>query len=140
MSNRSPGYITEKPIQTFPDYGPGKCKYCSKVLGKHKRFYCCYWHGALYRSATSPNKYVSWAEIRALVLKRDNYKCLQCGEKADQVHHIVPVCVNPDLEFEMSNLESRCLKCHKHKGLWGKKVLARKKAIEMVVPLDKFGV
>lgn len=147
MSNRRGYYIQPKPIQTFPDYGPSKCVYCGKALPKHKRKYCCWHHGILYKAATADNQFVSWAEIRLLVLKRDDYTCQRCHTRAKdilntnyQVHHKIPVCVNPALEFEMSNLETRCPDCHTHKGLWGKRHLARQKALAMVKTLDKFVV
>lgn len=48
--------------------------------------------------------------------KMNGGKCEECGrsfdEEALQIHHIVPVSVNPDLYCAFSNLHLVCPECH----------------------------
>lgn len=58
-----------------------------------------------------------WADT---VKKRDNYKCVECGEDNKsllQAHHIESRCGNPELQFEYSNGITLCLKCHRDKHI-----------------------
>ena len=56
------------------------------------------------------------AATRQSVLMRDNYKCVECGQPADEVNHIVPFARFSEEEKWKanmpSNLESLCLKHH----------------------------
>jgi len=53
----------------------------------------------------------SWKNIRSIVLKRDNYKCVLCGkENSGQVHHIIPR--SKGGTEELSNLITLCGRCH----------------------------
>ena len=67
-----------------------------------------------------------WAEVRAYVLKRDNYLCTCCGMPAEEVHHIIhltPKNINdPSVTMAASNLTSLCHACHfeQHRGEHGK--------------------
>lgn len=49
-------------------------------------------------------------------MQRDGWKCVQCGQQATEVNHIVPFSVfPPDEKWKAnlpSNLESLCLKHH----------------------------
>lgn len=67
-------------------------------------------------------------EWRTLARKRiqdDGYKCLECGEFATEVDHIIPIQTPEgwDLRFDWSNLQSLCVNCHnkKHKRFQKKK-------------------
>ena len=52
----------------------------------------------------------TWRRKRYVVLKRDNWKCLRCGEKAEQVHHLkYPKIIGKE---PISWLESICISCH----------------------------
>lgn len=55
-----------------------------------------------------------WAEIRAEILKRDNYICEYCGKEADSVDHIRPVCKGGT--DDAANLVSSCRRCNSKKG------------------------
>lgn len=51
---------------------------------------------------------------RGLVLKRDGFRCQQCGSTEDlNVHHIMPFAQYPELRFEVSNGITLCENCHK---------------------------
>lgn len=59
----------------------------------------------------------AWQDTREYVMKRDKYRCQDCGAIAEEVHHIkeltkenindIMVTVNP------KNLVSLCYRCHK---------------------------
>lgn len=58
-----------------------------------------------------------WIKLAAKAKRRDKYlcqKCLRFGRKspAEIVHHIVPVEVDPAREYDLTNLQSLCRKCH----------------------------
>lgn len=57
-----------------------------------------------------------WEEIRQIILKRDNNKCVVCKKPATQVHHIHLRSKRKDLLYAEKNLVSLCDKCHAHKG------------------------
>ena len=54
--------------------------------------------------------------IRQSVLARDNYKCVECGQPATEVNHIIPFASFPPDEKaranSLTNLESLCMKDH----------------------------
>jgi 5-methylcytosine-specific restriction protein A len=58
-----------------------------------------------------------WKAIRKAKFAA-NPVCEECDSKGittqtDEIHHIVPIEVNPDLAFEWDNLKSLCVECHK---------------------------
>lgn len=59
----------------------------------------------------------AWRRIRQQALHRDHYLCQECLKSkkvtpATEVHHIVPLEVDPSLGLELSNLQSLCWRCH----------------------------
>ena len=57
-----------------------------------------------------------WYAFRNYILKRDDFKCLACGNKsALHIHHIVPVSENPNLMYDEDNCLTLCSKCHRKK-------------------------
>lgn len=67
-----------------------------------------------------------WRNARRMALERDLYICTECMEayrrgemqrprKAVMVHHIKPREQYPELELELSNLQSLCDPCHNKK-------------------------
>jgi 5-methylcytosine-specific restriction endonuclease McrA len=54
----------------------------------------------------------AWRRKRALVLKRDRHKCVQCGQKATQIHHAKYAPKNIGRE-PIEWLVSLCRPCHK---------------------------
>ena len=55
-----------------------------------------------------------WNPIRHAVLVRDQWRCYQCGGKADTVDHIVAR-INGGSDH-MANLKAMCRKCNGRKG------------------------
>lgn len=53
----------------------------------------------------------AWRKKRYVVLKRDNWLCVHCGEKATQVHHTRYATKNIGRE-PIKWLQSVCEKCH----------------------------
>jgi 5-methylcytosine-specific restriction endonuclease McrA len=58
----------------------------------------------------------AWRTVRAQVLRRDHYSCVDCDCRASEVHHIIELTPdnidNPDISLNMDNLESLCWDCH----------------------------
>ena len=54
-----------------------------------------------------------YKEFRKQVLKRDDNKCVQCGNTENlQIHHIKSTKDYPDLIMEFNNVQTLCLLCH----------------------------
>jgi 5-methylcytosine-specific restriction endonuclease McrA len=57
-----------------------------------------------------------WKALRVIAKRRDGWKCVQCGASGDlEVDHIEPVRTRPDLAYELSNLQTLCVRCHSRK-------------------------
>jgi hypothetical protein len=64
----------------------------------------------------------NWDNIRRQVYKRDNYRCVLCGQKKKlHAHHIIPIKVSKN--NSLSNLVSVCDKCHRKLEAVGLKIL-----------------
>ncbi|PTQ72739.1 HNH endonuclease [Celeribacter persicus] len=49
-------------------------------------------------------------------LERDDWKCVQCGERRRlEIDHIEPVRDRPDLAYSLANLQTLCGRCHASK-------------------------
>lgn len=97
-----------------------KCKECGKNLYNEHRKFCsryCYitWLRKQGELITRKKKYrgarlIRWSkEVR----KRANYICEICGEPAIDSHHLVPVCVDDSLKYDLDNGIAVCLTCHR---------------------------
>lgn len=58
-----------------------------------------------------------WEKKRAVILRRDAYKCQECKRygkcrPGDHVHHVYPVEQYPDERYNDCNLITLCQKCH----------------------------
>ena len=52
---------------------------------------------------------------REFIYKRDNYKCVMCGEKENlTLDHIIPI--SKGGKTELNNLQTMCKRCNKMKG------------------------
>jgi 5-methylcytosine-specific restriction endonuclease McrA len=90
-------------------------------------FYCsekCKQECPLYRLHHDPNKkqdeitYTNseYQTFRIFVLKRDDYICQFCGDKATEVHHERPQKLEPFFALDPDYALSCCEKCHYKKG------------------------
>lgn len=55
----------------------------------------------------------TWKVERARAMAKTGGMCTKCPSKADVVHHKIPVCVSPELQYTQSNLEPLCTPCHR---------------------------
>lgn len=67
-----------------------------------------------------------WKLMREMVLARDGHKCVRCGaenswKNALQVEHKLSKAYHPELAFDMNNLITLCLRCHKKTRTFGHK-------------------
>lgn len=57
-----------------------------------------------------------WKALRMKALDRDEWKCVQCGERRGlEVDHIQPVRTHPELSYSLGNLQCLCGRCHARK-------------------------
>lgn len=57
-----------------------------------------------------------WKALRLKALRRDQFKCVECGARGRlEVDHKKPVRTDPELSFELDNLQSLCPSCHTRK-------------------------
>lgn len=68
-----------------------------------------------WRGGSTKYRGPNWKHQRLLALKRDDYKCQECGDHTKEVHHKRPFVFfnNYKDANELTNLESLCKKCHK---------------------------
>lgn len=59
---------------------------------------------------------VRWRILRAAMLERDGWKCVECSRTGRlEIDHILPVRTHPHLAYEPKNLQSLCISCHTKK-------------------------
>lgn len=57
-----------------------------------------------------------WPALRLAAKRRDGFKCVKCGAIGRlECDHILPVRDRPDLAFELTNLQTLCIRCHSAK-------------------------
>lgn len=122
---RYDGPGTYIPDKYDPVTGRMLCRNCGTPVPKKNMCYCGDKCRLKWWRDNSP---YAWGYLRNKAMKRDKGKCVKCGEPATAVHHIKPVKFHPELEFELSNLESVCDKHHKHEGMFNKR--ARSQHVE----------
>jgi hypothetical protein len=87
---------------------------------EENNFYCsdkCKTSCILYGKVSDPlNNLGDYKVFRNFVLKRDNYICQFCGEKATDVHHERPQKLEPFFALDPDFAWSCCKKCHYSKG------------------------
>lgn len=73
------------------------------------------WKGGvtpIHQQIRTSTPYKRWREA---VFKRDDYRCLDCGEKGGSLHadHIYPFAYFPRLRFDINNGRTLCVECHR---------------------------
>lgn len=63
---------------------------------------------------TNPAKALGgrWTRMRRIHIM-GNPHCVKCGRPGDEVHHVVPRCVDSARRFDWDNLETVCAECHR---------------------------
>ncbi|WP_218037266.1 HNH endonuclease [Reyranella soli] len=56
-----------------------------------------------------------WRALRLQALRRDGWRCVQCGKPGREVDHIKPVRSHPELAFVLDNLQTLDARCHTRK-------------------------
>ena len=56
-----------------------------------------------------------WKVLRLQALRRDGWRCVQCGKPGREVDHIKPVRTHPELSFALDNLQTLDARCHSRK-------------------------
>lgn len=57
-----------------------------------------------------------WPALRLQAKRRDGWRCVSCCARGRlEVDHIKPVRTNPELSFDLSNLQTLCITCHTRK-------------------------
>ena len=87
--------------------GQWLCKKCGKTLDGRKTAWC----GKDCLEAVL--LLVHWPRIRRKVLRRDKYRCQICGNRGNEVDHIIEI-QDGGLSV-MENLRTLCHNCHKRK-------------------------
>lgn len=60
---------------------------------------------------------IRWLRMRKPILKRDGYKCLQCGVRGNlHVDHMLPRSWGKGRQLKISNLQTLCRSCNLSKG------------------------
>lgn len=64
---------------------------------------------------------VEYKEWRSQVFQRDDYRCLDCGERGGdlQADHIYPFATYPRLRLDINNGQTLCVPCHRKTPTYG---------------------
>lgn len=84
------------------------------------------WKGGI----TPEHLKVRWSQkskiFRDEVFKRDNYTCQHCNRKRKEgdrvilnIHHIKPFSTHKELRFDVNNVVSLCIECHRKTDTYG---------------------
>ncbi len=65
------------------------------------------------RPSRAVTRTARWKAIRVQALRRDGFKCRECGVRGRmEVHHVQPVRTHPDRAYDLTNLLTLCGSCH----------------------------
>lgn len=122
----------------YKDAGRKTCKSCGKEFKSYStpRLFCnnncwgTYYFGDEYGSITPNNiiirQSVEYKKWREAVFKRDNYKCVWCGQGSNlNADHIKPFSRFPALRLVAENGRTLCNPCHRKTDTWGAKAARR---------------
>ena len=72
------------------------------------------WKGGTNRTIDKYRGLKQWKEWREFIFKRDDYRCIDCGEKGCYIepHHIIPLREDESKVFDKDNGITLCRKCH----------------------------
>lgn len=69
-----------------------------------------------FRHSAKITRTMRWKALRMKVLERDDWRCVQCGERRRlEVDHVQSVRTRPDLAWSIDNLQCLCGGCHARK-------------------------
>ena len=113
------------PINFLP-----RCLICGKQLSRTDAIYCALhrlsgkgenhwcWKGGITPISEKIRRSLRYKEWRRTIFERDDYTCVNCGERGGRLHadHIKPFSLYPELRFDITNGRTLCKKCHKKIG------------------------
>ena len=107
-----------------------------KQFYPYQRKYCKSAHAMMWAYYINP----TWDTMRHVIMKRDYRTCAKCGHISwdNEVDHIIPKAINPDLFWEESNLHVLCSKCHKEKTASDRRTIAISKKSAKSMTLSDF--
>lgn len=83
-----------------------------------------------------------WKKLRLLILKRDKYRCTQCGKDRCElhVHHKLYITGKKPWEYKEEHLQTLCEPCHKelHKNFIVPVISAKKESEIVILPEVSF--
>lgn len=91
------------------------CQSCSHKGERSHR-----WRGGITPVNTAIRLSNEMKLFRLKIHKRDHYKCVFCGSKSEQIDHIKPFSMFPELRFDEKNARAVCKKCHRLTETYGK--------------------
>jgi hypothetical protein len=96
---------------------------------KRKGVLSPYWGGGISPANELARKTPAYKEWRKAVYERDNYTCVECGDRKTagnhvelNADHIKPFALNPSLRFDVSNGRTLCEPCHRKIETYGAKL------------------
>lgn len=91
---------------------------------------CNFWRGGTTKENAKIRSSLEYRQWRKAVFERDNYTCVECGDKSKKNHrvilradHIKPFAFYPELRFDINNGRTLCDPCHKKTPTFGKKTI-----------------
>jgi hypothetical protein len=81
------------------------------------------WKGGITPTNQRERKSLNHKNWSRAVLRRDNFRCLDCGERAGslEVDHIYPFSLFPRLRYVLENSRTLCKYCHRKTDTYGAK-------------------
>lgn len=90
------------------------CK-CGKIIGRNKTCPDCAKDSVANLKKPEPFYLTkTWRAVRKQILLRDNFLCVICKRKGNEVDHIKPIKEGGD-RYAHSNLQTLCKACHTRK-------------------------
>ena len=100
------------------------CGRPKKLFAPYQRKYCKEAHALMWAEYINP----TWNNVRHVIMHRDDLRCAECGHQSwnNEVDHIIPKAIDPDLFWETTNLRVLCYRHHKEKTAKDRKDIAIK--------------
>jgi hypothetical protein len=88
-----------------------------------------FWMGGISSVNAAIKNSIEYKLWRQAVFKRDDYRCLGCGQKGGNIEadHIYPFSLFPRLRFMVENGRTLCHECHRDTPTYGHKIHQYKK-------------
>lgn len=73
------------------------------------------WKNGISLKNEQERKSLKYKKLREEAFKRDNYTCIMCGQYGGKLNldHIKPWSLFPELRYDINNVRTLCVECHK---------------------------